>query len=144
MLSENGLKISALISGIVTAFVFWFGEIFYGVVALLVVVTVDYLTGLLKGWFSKSLSSKIGFKGIVKKICYFLVVGLAGIVDWLMQTKYLISWLVIVFLICNEGISILENLGKIGIPLPKFLISMLEKLKDTTEKKGGEINENNA
>ena len=51
--NETGVKLSALISGLVTAFVFWFGEIFYGVVALVIVVTIDYLTGLLKAWYGK-------------------------------------------------------------------------------------------
>ena len=140
--NETGVKLSALISGLVTAFVFWFGEIFYGVVALVVVVTIDYLTGLLKAWYGKNLSSKIGFKGIVKKVCYFLVVAIAGVADWLMQTQYLITWFVMVFLISNEAISILENLSKIGVPFPTFLIKLLERLKETSEQKGGAINEN--
>ena len=79
---------------------------------------------------AKNLSSKIGFKGIVKKVCYFLVVAIAGVADWLMQTQYLITWFVMVFLISNEAISILENLSKIGVPFPKFF----NKTTRTTER----------
>lgn len=97
--------------------------------ALIVLVVIDYVTGVLSAYFAKELNSEIGFKGIAKKVCIFLMVALATILDasaglgdpWLRTA-------VIMFFIANESISALENMGKMGVPLPEFLKAALEKL----------------
>lgn len=117
---------------------------------LVLVMCIDYLTGMIKAWFRSELSSKVGFKGIVKKVCYLLVVCVAAVVDWLIasglqqvgikvEVTFAFGVIVTIWLIINELISILENLAKIGVPLPKFLINIVNKLQlaveDNAEKK---------
>jgi len=100
--------------------------------ALVALVVIDYLTGVLAAFFEKSLNSATGFQGICKKICIFLVVALANILD---STGGLgdpwIRTCVIMFFIANESLSALENACRIGVPLPEPLVAALEKLHKT-------------
>ena len=98
---------------------------------------------------SAELSSKIGLKGIVKKLCYMLVVVAAACVDWLVISglgligieydhSYYFGVVVAIWLIINELISILENLSAIGVPMPGLLQKVVNKLKNTVEKEDSE------
>ncbi len=97
--------------------------------ALIALVAIDYLTGVLAAYSEKKLNSEVGFKGIAKKVCIFLMVAVANVLDgsaglgdpWLRTA-------VIMFFIGNEAISALENMGQLGVPLPEFLKAALEKL----------------
>ena len=91
--------------------------------------------------------SEIGIVGIVKKVGYLFGVAVAVVADWVIQTAgskmgmdlsgfYMFGLLVTVWMILNECISILENISKLGVPLPKFLVSLVDRLKKTTEEKG--------
>lgn len=111
---------------------------------LVLVMCIDYLTGMIKAWFRSELSSKVGFKGIVKKVCYLLVVCAAAVVDWLIVSglgqvgitidiNFAFGVIVTIWLIINELISILENLTVIGVPMPKFLINIVSKLQLAVE-----------
>ncbi len=97
--------------------------------ALIALVVIDYLTGILAAFFEKSLNSSIGYRGICKKICIFLMVALANILD---STGGLgdpwVRTCVIMFFIANESLSALENAGRVGVPLPEPLIAALEKI----------------
>ena len=96
-------------------------------------------------WHNKKLSSKKGLSGIIKKISYLALVCVGMGVDWLIYSglkqvgiidlNYTIFFglLVTIWLIINELISILENLGSIGVPLPKFLFAVIKRLKNHTE-----------
>lgn len=126
-------------SGIATGLSFLFGGIDVALEVLLVVMILDYATGVLKAWVNGTLDSRIGKKGIVKKIGYLTLVVLAVCLDHLAGDTGAIRTLVIYFFVANEGISIVENWGAIGLPLPKILIDKLEQLKgdgvdDTTIK----------
>ena len=90
---------------------------------------IDYLTGISSAIYNKKLSSKIGFKGIIKKFCYFLVVALSVVVDNLTGQNGIIRSLVIYCFIANDGISIIENMSELDIKLPQKLIDTLEQLK---------------
>lgn len=106
--------------------------------ALIAFVVIDYLTGLLAAGVQKKLSSEVGFKGIAKKVTIFLLVGIANIVDVdVLQNGSVLRTAVIFFYLSNEGLSILENAGNIGLPVPEKLKSMLAQLKD----KGDDTNE---
>ena len=116
------------------------------VIVLLVVMIIDYATGMFKAWINASLSSRIGLIGILKKVGYLLVVCTAGVVDWLISSGldkigikidvgFYIGVIVVIWFIINELISILENLAIIGVPLPKFLTSLIHKLKVAVEGK---------
>lgn len=116
------------------------------VIILVCIMIIDYITGMISAWVNAELSSKKGIIGIVKKICYLFAIAAAMGIDWLIysgmtqigiQLDYTIFFgvLVTIWLIINEIISILENLAKIGVPLPKFLVNVIKRLKNTTESK---------
>lgn len=113
-------------------------------IMLIGVMIIDYTSGMLKAWLTSTLSSRIGIKGIVKKVCYLLIVAVAAVVDWLIQcvlsqigihidVNMYIGLIVTVWLIINELISILENLAVIGVPLPVLLTKIIKKLKVAVE-----------
>jgi len=112
-------------------------------IALLLFMAVDYITGMTVAFiFHKSkktqgggASSKEGFKGIVKKICMLLLVGLAHELDIIMGVDYTRA-MAILFFIGNEGLSVLENMGLMGVKYPAFLIKALEALRDEEQKNG--------
>lgn len=96
---------------------------------LTVIVLLDYITGVLKAVYYRQLNSEIGFKGIIKKIGYFVLVAVAVITDKITGNTGTIRTLVIYFFVANESLSILENWGTIGLPIPKKLRNILEQLK---------------
>ena len=104
-------------------------------VALFVVIVLDYMTGLLKAGIKKELSSEVGFKGILKKMLILLVVALAHLIDNCVGSGETWRNIAIVFYISNEGISILENAVACGLPVPKKLREILEQLENETEEK---------
>lgn len=110
----------------------WFVGVLDGFLyALIAFVVIDYLTGLLAAGVQKKLSSEVGFKGIAKKIAIFLLVGIANIIDVdVIQNGTALRTAVIFFYLSNEGLSILENAGNIGLPIPEKLKTMLSQLKD--------------
>lgn len=116
-------------------YIVWFLGGFDGVlIALSVFVIVDYLTGIVAAIIEKKLSSKIGAKGIAKKVLIFFLVGIATILDlYVLGGTSPIREVVIVFYIANEGISIIENSAKLGLPIPQKLIDVLEQLKSKGE-----------
>lgn len=99
---------------------------------IVLLMIIDYITGVLVGISTKQVSSKVGFKGICKKICIFCVISVAYAIQKYTSVPYLRET-TISFFICNEGISILENAG-IFIPLPtkikEVLIQLQNKLKE--------------
>lgn len=101
---------------------------------LLLFVVVDYLTGVISAVVEKDLSSQIGFIGILKKVAIFCLVAIASAIDTkIIQSGSVIRTAVIFFYISNEGISILENASRIGLPVPKKLQAVLKQLKDDSE-----------
>ena len=104
--------------------------------ALIVFVVVDYLTGVMVAVLNKELSSSVGFHGIFKKIVIFALVAVGHIIDAnVIQEGSVIRTAVIFFYLSNEGISILENVSAIGLPVPQKLKDVLEQLKDHKEEK---------
>lgn len=113
-------------------FIGWFVGGFDGFLyALVVFVVMDYFTGVLAAGVKKELSSEIGFRGIAKKVCIFVLVGIANIVDTqVIHDGAVIRTAVIFFYLANEGISVLENSAVIGLPVPEKLKEMLLQLAD--------------
>lgn len=119
---------------------------FVPLVILFAVMIIDYMSGMLKAWGNDELSSKVGLKGIVKKLCYLMLVCVAGVVDWLLWSGlrqvgisldfgFCFGLIVVIWLIINELISILENLEALKVPMPSFLRSLVGHLKQTVEAK---------
>ena len=99
--------------------------------ALVLFVVLDYGSGVLLAISEKKLSSAVGFKGIAKKVAIFLLVAMANVVDAkILQHGAVIRTAVIFFYLSNEGISILENIGALGLPIPGKLREVLEQLKE--------------
>lgn len=114
------------------AFLGWFFGGFDGFLyALIIFVVMDYFTGILAAGVRRELSSEVGFKGIAKKVCIFVLVGIANIVDTqVIQNGSAIRTAVIFFYLSNEGLSVLENAAVIGLPIPDKLKAMLIQLAD--------------
>lgn len=105
--------------------------------ALIVFVVVDYMTGVMVGILNKELSSRIGFRGIFKKVVIFSLVAVAHIIDTrIIQNGSVLRTAVIFFYLSNEGISIMENAALVGLPIPKKLRDVLEQLKEGKEHEG--------
>lgn len=121
--------INDVISVIFTTFVYLIGGFDIAIQSLLIVMVVDYLTGIASAIYNKELSSKIGFKGIIKKFCYLCVVALSVVIDNLTGQSGLIRTLVIYFFVANDGLSIIENMAEMGVKLPQKLIDSLEQIK---------------
>jgi toxin secretion/phage lysis holin len=103
--------------------------------ALIAFVVVDYVTGVMCAVIDKKLSSAVGFRGIFKKVLIFLLVGVANILDaQVIGTGCVLRTAVIFFYISNEGVSLLENAGHLGLPIPTKLKAVLEQLHDRAEK----------
>ena len=103
--------------------------------ALIAFVIIDYVTGVMVGILQRKLSSSIGFRGIFKKVLIFIMVSIAHIIDKnVLGTGSSIRTAVIFFYVSNEGISILENAIKIGLPVPNKLREMINKLKMEDDK----------
>lgn len=119
-----------IISVLLTLIVFLLGGLDIALQSLLIVIVIDYLTGIASAIYNKKLSSKIGLKGIIKKFSYLCVVALSVVIDNLTGQSGVIRTLVIYSFVANDGLSIIENLGEMKIKLPQKLINVLEQLKE--------------
>ena len=140
-------SLQAVFTAALTAFTVYFNAIAVPLCVLVIMMSMDYITGMISAWLEKDLSSRKGIVGIIQKICYMALVAVAMGVDYLIYSGFTAinidldnhMWfglLVAIWLIINEMISILENLSKIGVPVPQFLNRIVERLKTTTDKKG--------
>ena len=117
----------------------WLGYFLGGVdgllIALIVFMTLDYLTGLMCAVLNKKLSSAVGFRGIFKKALILIMVGIANVVDvHVVGTGSALRGAVICFYLSNEGLSLLENAAYIGLPIPDKLREILEQLHNREDK----------
>lgn len=109
--------------------------------ALIAFVVIDYITGVMCAIINRELSSAVGFKGIFRKVLIFLLVGIANIIDvQVIGTGAVLRTAVSFFYISNEGVSLLENAGHLGLPIPEKIKTVLEQLHDRAEN-GKEGNE---
>ena len=103
--------------------------------ALIAFVVIDYITGVMCAIVDKKLSSEVGFKGIFKKVLIFILVGVGNIIDvQVLGQAGVLRTAVIFFYLSNEGVSLLENAGHLGLPIPAKLKAVLEQLHDRSEK----------
>lgn len=141
---DKQTTVQAVITAALAALTYYFSILAVPIIVLMVVMVIDYITGMISAWHNSELSSKKGLFGIVKKLCYLALVCVGMGVDWLIYSgmvqigitmNYTIFFgiLVAIWLIINELISILENLNRIGVPLPKFITAVVKKLKNTVE-----------
>lgn len=103
-------------------------------VVLLLVMILDYFTGIMRGILTKTLNSTVGLNGLFKKATMLIIIGLSACIQYVlanlgMDTSNLLVVTVICFFIVNEGISVLENSAQLGVPMPAVLFTALEKIR---------------
>ena len=115
-------------------------------VVLVAVMLIEYVTGMAGAAYTGQMNSRVGVMGIIKKAGYIALVVVGMAVDYLisyalvnigisLQITYCFGMIITIWLIINELISILENLGELNIPLPNFLINTIKSLKNKVEDK---------
>ncbi len=102
---------------------------------LLAFVVIDYVTGFIAAGVSGKLNSHVGWKGIAKKVAIFFIVAVAHMVDTALGGNHMFRDAAIFFYLANEVLSITENAGKIGVPIPQGLLNAVEVLKGKGEGK---------
>lgn len=123
-------KEKTVISLVSTIILFLFDEIDLPLKVMLVFIVMDYITGMIKAFKLKKLSSKTGLYGLIKKFVMLLVVSFTVMLDRLTGANGLIRNLAVMYYIANEGLSILENASVIGVPIPEKLKDALLQLKE--------------
>ena len=126
--------INSIFSIIATTTIYLIGEFDSAVITLLFMMVFDYVTGIISAIYNKKLSSKVGFKGILKKVLMLIIVCVAALIDRLVGESGAIRTLVIYYYVANEGISLLENLVECNVKFPKKLVEVLDEIS----KKGDE------
>lgn len=127
---EKVLNVTSLVVGFVGGSLsYLLGGLDAMLKCLLILIVLDYITGLFKAYFTKSLSSEIGFKGIIKKVVLLIVVMCAFVVQTVIGKAVPLRDIVVVFFICNEGLSLLENASEF-VPIPDALKEKLLQLRD--------------
>lgn len=125
----------SLLAGILAMLSFVFGKWDGLMTALVALIILDYISGVVAAAVQKRLSSAIGAKGIAKKVFMLFIVAVANIVDInVIGEGNVLKNVAVIFYICNECISLIENAGRIGVPVPRKLLDILEQLKSGTEK----------
>ena len=121
----------------------WLGYFLGGcdglLIALVMFVVMDYISGVMCAIADRKLSSEVGFKGICRKVLIFLLVGIANVLDVnVIGTGSVLRTAVIFFYISNEGVSLLENAAHLGLPVPDKMKAVLEQLHKKGEDEGKE------
>lgn len=121
-----------MILSILGGFIGWFlGDVNGLIYTLIAFVMCDYITGVMVAIINKKLSSEVGFKGIFRKVLIFILVGCGNLLDVYFITEgSVMRTAVIFFYLSNEGISLLENVGNIGLPFPQKLKKLLVQLNE--------------
>ena len=132
----NGIQIAFTALG---GFLGWFlGGADGFLYALIAFVVIDYITGVMCAISDKSLSSEVGFRGICRKVLIFILVGVGNLLDvYILGEAGVMRTAVIFFYLSNEGVSLLENASRLGLPIPEKLKEILQQLHD----KGGNDHE---
>lgn len=130
--------VCAALAGIGTFLSFIFGDWDVALQCLVIAVALDYISGVIKAFVNKELSSKIGVRGLLKKVGVFVIVALAVLLDKVSGSTGAVRTLVIYYFVANEGLSIVENLGEAGLPIPDVIKRALKSLKNESKgKKNG-------
>lgn len=121
---------NSIVAGIGGVLTYIFGEWDTCLIVLVIFMVLDYITGLISAALKNKLNSKVGCTGIAKKASILIVLIVAVLLDRLLSNgTWMFRTIAAYFYVANEGISILENCGKCGVPLPQKLLDTLEQLK---------------
>ena len=129
----NSIKMGVAFIG--TMVTWLFGTWDTALMVLVFFIVLDYITGLVRAYINKEVSSNVGLKGIARKAVIFVVLIVAVLLDRLLNTgNWVFRTLVCYFYIANEGISLLENCAGLGLPIPEKLKDALAQLKEGEKK----------
>lgn len=132
--TEWDKMVSILLAGVGTIATKFLGGADEILTVLISLMVLDYVLGLMCGFKEKKLSSEIGFFGILKKITILIIIAVAVAIDTQTSSQGLVRNMVIYFYAAMEGISILENAGRMGVPIPEKLKDALLQLKEGNKK----------
>lgn len=142
-MNKGQLLFGATFGSIGCALGWFFGGMDGLMKALICFTVVDYVSGVTSAAVNKTLSSTIGAKGIAKKVFQFMLVGIAHVLDaFVLKQVEALRDAVALFYIANEGLSILENMGEIGVVYPQWLKRLLKQLRDKDKDKYKEAKKN--
>lgn len=144
---EQGSK--GLLTMVVAVFSFMYNAITEVIIVFALLMFIDYITGMIASYIEKDWDSQIAIKGVIKKVGYiflllisilfdYVLLNIGNILGFTISFIGIFTLLVACWLISTELISIVENLGRMGVPIPNFLKKAFKRLKDTTEKIGEE------
>lgn len=147
-------KVKIAVVGFFAVVTSWLGTLAIPVYILVACNVIDYVTGITAACVKKEqVSSYKGILGIAKKVFMYLLVLVGVFVDLMLQymfknlnipisLPFVVGCIVACWLVLNEMLSILENLNEIGVPMPPFLMPLVERIRGTVEKKGEDIKDN--
>lgn len=122
---------NTIFAAIGTGLTYIFGGWDKVLIVLVVFMALDYLTGVIAAAYQKTLSSDVGFKGLLRKCTILIVLIVAVLLDKLLsEGSWVFRTLVAYFYIANEGVSLIENATRIGLPVPQKVVDILAQLKD--------------
>lgn len=131
---------NTILGGGTAAFAYFVGGVDHLIKALVIMMIIDYITGLMIAWNNKTISSEIGFKGLMKKTAMIFAVVVAVQMDAISGTGgQFMRNTMIMFLIGMEGISFIENLGHLGVKVPRQISNVFAQLKEDNEEKAAPI-----
>jgi len=132
---DKGNIFKSVIATVGTSLTWLFGTWNTAIGVLVLFMVLDYLTGVIRGYVNKELSSSVGLKGIARKAVIFIVLIVAVALDRLSGTgTWVFRTLVCYFYIANEGLSLIENCGSLGLPIPAKIKDALVQLKEGNKK----------
>lgn len=146
-MNNGNLMSKGILAMVAGMFSYVTGSITELVIALVVLMLLDYVTGMFAGYIQQKWSSTVGVKGVIKKVGFIFLVLIAILTDYVIvqlgskiglsiEFAGVFTFAVTCWLISTELLSIIENLGSMGVPIPQFLRIAFEKLKDVSEKVG--------
>ncbi len=147
-------KVKIAVVGFFAVVTSWLGTLAIPVYILVACNVIDYVTGITSACVRKEqVSSYKGILGIAKKVFMYLLIVVGVFIDLMLQymfknlnipisLPFIVGCIVACWLVLNEMLSILENLNEIGVPMPPFLMPLVERIRGTVEKKGEDIKDN--
>lgn len=133
-MGEISNYVQAFFSFLSSYLIFLYGEAPM-ITILTIFIIIDYVSGVLAAIMNKDLSSKIGYRGIIKKIFIFIIVVVAHFFDMILSTENIIRDTTVIFYLINELISILENTARAGVPIPQIIINAVKVIKEKSKRK---------
>lgn len=134
---------SVVAGWIVSSVVYLVGGVDHLFIACSIFVILDYFTGVMAAWYQKELSSRVGWWGLFRKSLTFVFVIVAHQLDVVAgNSNDFMRSAMLMFIIGTEGISIFENLGKMGLPVPKFILESLKNIRGDDKpgkRRGGKV-----